>query len=65
MDKGVWQGLWVRYNRQLVMFFMYILSLNSYYIGAFPRFIIANPDLLKDIMVKEFDKFSERRVCYA
>ena len=43
---------------------MYYL-LNSYYIGAFPRFIIANPDLLKKIMVKEFDKFSERRVCYA
>ena len=42
---------------------MYYL-LNSYYIGAFPHFIIANPDLLKKIM-KEFDKFSERRVCYA
>lgn len=34
----------------------------SYYLGAFPRLIVADLDIVKEIMVKQFDKFTDRSV---
>lgn len=33
---------------------------HRFYKGAVPTYIIADPDLLKQIMVKEFSKFTDR-----
>ena len=33
------------------------------YVGTMPAYHIADPDLLKEILVKHFDKFTNRMVC--
>ena len=32
----------------------------SYYVGAAPRLVVADMELFKEVMVKEFDSFADR-----
>ena len=35
-------------------------NLSRFYVGPKPKIVITDADLLKEIMVKEFDSFSDR-----
>ena len=41
---------------------MYTLLFNRFYIGSMPMLKVTDVDMLKQILVKEFDSFSDRPV---
>ena len=46
---------------------MIFTCIYGFYVGSYPRIAIADLNLLKEIMVKEFDTFTDRRYlvrCY-
>ena len=42
-----------------------MFNFNSYYIGQRPHILVADLDMLKQIMVKDFHIFVDREVCAA
>ena len=38
------------------------MLLYSYYIGAQPYIVVLDPNMIKEITIKQFDNFTERRV---
>ena len=39
----------------------YVLSIRTY-LGNMPELVVCDPDVIKHILVKQFDKFVDRRV---
>ena len=60
MGSKIWKSFWVFQN---YLWPIYDVCNIRYYVGATPWFCIADADMLKDAMVKQFDKFADRSVC--
>ena len=60
MDEEIWQNIWV--SSQCLLCWSMSECFCSYYIGAQPYIVILDPNMIKEITIKQFDNFTERRV---